>query len=86
MKARLAEEVDIYESLVRIQLGFAQILEALENLRQHKTYRGRSMTDAVRAVREVRAGTLFEVLEILHAREERDWITWGRRLEHEADR
>ena len=73
MKARLAGEVDIYESLVCMQLGFAQILEALENLQQHKTYRGPSMTDALRAVREVRAGTLFEILEILHAREEREW-------------
>jgi hypothetical protein len=65
MKARPTEEVAIYESLVRIELGFTQVLEALESLQQQRSYQGPSMNSAVRAVREARAGTLFEVLEIL---------------------
>ena len=77
MKARTTEEVAIYESLVRIQLGFTQVLEALAGLQKQKSYRGPSMNSAVRAVREARAGTLFEVLEILNAREEREWTRWG---------
>jgi hypothetical protein len=86
MKARTTEEVAIYESLVRIELGFTQVLDALEGLQQQKSYRGPSMHSAVRAVREARAGTLFEVLEILHAREEREWTRWGRKREREAAR
>lgn len=39
MKTKTAEEAT-YESLARIQLGFAQILEALESLQQYRCYRG----------------------------------------------
>ena len=85
MKVRTTEEGAIYESLVKIQLGFAQILEALNNLQQHKSYRGLTMTAAVEAVRETRAGTLFEILGVLHAREEREWARWGRRQKREGD-
>lgn len=42
------------------------------------------MKAAVLAVREARAGTLFEVLEIIHVREEREWTRLGRSTEHEA--
>ena len=78
MKTKTAEEVGTYESLLRIQLGFAQVVDALESLQQHKSYRGSAMQAAARAVREARAGTLFEVLEILREREERKWTRLGR--------
>lgn len=80
MKAR-KEEVTIYKSLVRIERGFTRVLQTLAGLQQQKSYQGPSMNSAVRAVREARAGTLFEVLEILHARDEREWIRWGRKRE-----
>ena len=86
MKAKKGDEAAIYESMVRIQLGFAQVLEALESLQQNKSYRGRSMNAAVGAVLETRAGTLFEILEILHAREEREWTRWGRTQTRQAAR
>ena len=85
MTARPTKEAPIYESLARIQLGFTEVLDALETLQQHKSYRSPLMNGAVRAVREARAGTLFEILEILHAREEREWTRWGRKREREAD-
>jgi hypothetical protein len=86
MRARKEDEVAIYESLVRIQRGFTQVLDTLETLRQNKSYRGPSINAAVRAVRETRAGTLFEVLEVVHAREEREWSRRGRRRTREAAR
>jgi hypothetical protein len=83
MKTKTADEA-AYESLVVIQLGFDQVLEALERLRQHKCYCGPAMKAAVLAVREARAGTLFEVLGVVHARQEREWTRLGRKRAREA--
>lgn len=83
MNTKAGEQVP-YESLLAIQLGFAQVLGALESLQQRKCYRGPAMKAAVLAVREARAGTLFEVLEVLHAREEREWTSLGRKRAREA--
>lgn len=83
MKTKTAEQT-AYESMAAIQLGFVQILEALEDLQQYKCYRGPAMKAAVLAVREARAGTLFEVLEIIHTREEREWTRLGRRTKRQA--
>ena len=83
MNTKVGEEA-AYDSLLAIQLGFAQVLGALERLQQRKCYRGPAMKAAVLAVREARAGMLFEVLEVLHVREEREWTRLGREREHEA--
>ena len=78
METKTAKEMATYQALLRIHCGFAQVLDALESLQQHKSYRGPTMHAAARAVRETRAGTLFEILEVLHALEERpDWAASG---------
>lgn len=84
MKTKTAEEA-AYESMVAIQSGFVQVLEALQRLQQHKCYRGPAMKGAVLAVREARAGTLFEILEVLHTREEREWTRLGRKTARKTD-
>lgn len=76
----------MYRALVRIERGFAQVVEALEDLRQNKSCRGPAMNAAVLAVYETRAGMLFEVLEALHAHEEREWTRLGRKRMREERR
>jgi hypothetical protein len=68
-----------YESLCTISRGFEQILLELENLEQLDWFRQHApMKSAAQAVREVRAWTLSEILDVLHQREEGEWMRLGR--------
>jgi hypothetical protein len=79
MKTGTAGDTAIYDSLGRIQRGFEEILGELELLQQHKAFRDRRLIKAaVVAVRETQAGTLFEILEVLHEREEHEWTRFAR--------
>jgi hypothetical protein len=80
----------IYESLCTINRGFEQILQELERLDRFDWFRNRPPMKAIGpAVRETRAWTISEILDLLHQQEEREWMRLGRlrgvqerRLEH----
>jgi hypothetical protein len=82
-----------YESLCTIGRGFEQILLEFEHLGQLDWFRQHApMKSVALAVREVRAWTLSEILDVLHQREENEWMRLGRlriarekRLEKRAD-
>ena len=68
-----------YESLCTIDRGFEQILNELQQLEELDWFRQHApMKSVARAVREVRAWTLSEILDILHQREECEWMRLGR--------
>ncbi len=87
MKTKSANELSMYEALGLINGSFGQILQEMERLQQlHGGFKGRPTIKSVAlAVKETRAWTLFEILDILHQREEDEWTRFGRvRGRHEA--
>jgi hypothetical protein len=67
-----------YEALAALNLHFELVLADLEKLAALELFPGAVGRHALRCCRatleETRAWTNFEVVEILHAREERDWV------------
>ncbi len=79
MKTKSANELSMYEALSLINRSFGQILQELERLQQIGPFKGRALIRAVElAVKESRAWTLFEILDVLHQREEEEWTRFGR--------
>jgi hypothetical protein len=69
----------VYESLGTIDRSFEQILHELERLQQFDCFRDCAPMKAVGlSVRETRAWTMSEILDVLHQREERKWMRLGR--------
>jgi hypothetical protein len=68
-----------YEALGTISRSFEQILLVLEQLEQLDWFRQHApMKSVTLAVRDVRAWTLSEILDVLHQREEGEWMRLGR--------
>jgi hypothetical protein len=79
VKANNAREVLIYDALNLVNRSFEQILQELERLQQFDWFRKQAPIKSVElAVRETRAWTMFEILEVLHEREEAEWTRFGR--------
>ncbi len=75
-----ASDVATYESLTLIDRSFEQILRELQRLQQLPWFRRRPPIKSVElAVRETRAWSMFEILEVLHQREESEWTRLGRK-------
>lgn len=74
---------NIYDALQRIDQAFAEVLGQIERLKQIPWFRKKArIKPAERAVQEARAWTLFEILEVLHEREEEAWFHLGRARVH----
>jgi hypothetical protein len=75
-------KVLVYDALATLNRDFEQVLadlERLEGLRLFPLRWQRKVLKAWRAaLEETRASVNFEVVEILHQREERDWAGFGR--------
>jgi hypothetical protein len=79
MKTKRSNELSVYESLSLIDRNFRQVLQELEQLQQHHGFKRRPTINSVElAVKETRAWTLFEILDVLHQREEDEWTRFGR--------
>ena len=79
MKTNKANELSIYETLNIIDRSFGHVLQELERLRQLEGFKGRvSIRSVELAVKETRAWTLTEILDVLHQREESEWARFGR--------
>lgn len=69
----------VYEALSAIDQSFEEILGELERLQKLDWFRKQEPIKAVAlAIRETHAWTLFEILEIVHARAEQEWTRLGR--------
>ncbi len=79
MKANNSRTSFAYDSLVLINRGFEQILQELDRLQRHDWFRKRAPIKSVElAVKETRAWTMFELLEVLRDRQEEVWTRLGR--------
>src|SRR5580658_9921556 len=79
MKTKSTNELHTYEALNLINRSFRQILQELERLQQLHGFKGRPTIKSVElAIKETRAWTLFEILDVLHQREEDEWTRFGR--------
>jgi hypothetical protein len=75
-----ADEVPIYAALDAIHRSFEQVLQELERVQTLPWFHQRAPLKPVQlAIEEARAWTMFEILEVLHEREEEEWIRLGRR-------
>lgn len=73
---RPSQNLALYEILHALNQGFEQILGQLENLKKLRV--PAELLGPFRLiVQETRAGVNFEVVEILSAREERNWTLFG---------
>ena len=70
----------VYDSLNVINRSFDQILQELERLQKADCFRRQAPIQSVElAVKETRAWTMFEILDVLHEREESEWMRIGRK-------
>ena len=72
----------VYEGLATLNRDFEQVLGDLERLEKLGTFPQRWQREFLKTWRatleETRAWANFEVVEILHQREERDWVDFAR--------
>jgi hypothetical protein len=77
-----APKVQIYDALATLNRDFEQMLRDLERLEELRVFPHRWQRKFLKTWRatleETRAWANFEVVEILHQREERDWVDLGR--------
>jgi hypothetical protein len=75
-------KVLVYDALAALNRDFEQVLADLERLQGLRLFPLRWQRNVLKAWRaaleETRASVNFEVVEILHQREERDWVGFGR--------
>jgi hypothetical protein len=75
-------KVLVYDALATLNRDFEQVLADLERLQGLRLFPLRWQRNVLKAWRaaleETRASVNFEVVEILHQREERDWVGFGR--------
>jgi len=77
MKHRATKE-PVYESLHALNHGFEWVLTELARLHELGMF-NQDLTNILRVVvKETRAWANFELLEILHQREQDDWTRFGR--------
>jgi len=71
-----------YDALAALHRDFEQVLRDLERLEELRLFRHRWQREFLKVWRatleETRAWVSFEVLEILHPKEEREWTRFGR--------
>jgi hypothetical protein len=77
-----APKVLIYEALATLNRDFEQVVGDLERLEELRLFPARWQRNFLKAWRatleETRAWANFEVVEMLHEREEREWVGFGR--------
>jgi hypothetical protein len=80
----------VYEALAGFNRNFEQVLQDLERLATLDLFTERWQQRAFKACRatleETRAWANFEVIEVLHQTEERDWTRLGRRRQRREKR
>ena len=68
----------VYDSLRTINRSFEEILQALEHLDRFDWFSDRPPMKSVGlVVQETRAWTVSEILDVLHQREESEWMRFG---------
>ena len=75
-------KVLVYDALATLNRDFEQVLRDLERLEELRLFRYRWQREFLKVWRatleETRAWVSFEMVEILHQKEERDWTDFGR--------
>jgi hypothetical protein len=75
-------KVQVYEALATLNRDFEQVLRDLERLEELRLFPRRWQRKFLKTWRatleETRAWVNFEVVEIVHQREEQEWVRFGR--------
>jgi hypothetical protein len=84
VKPNKTSAMPVYESVNVINRSFDQILQELQRLQQVDCFRRKAPIKSVElAIKEIRAWTMVEILDVLHEREESEWTRFGRRRNRE---
>jgi hypothetical protein len=77
-----APKVLVYEALATLNRDFEQVLRDLERLKELRLFPHRWQRNFLKTWRvtleETRAWANFELVELLHQREEQEWVRFGR--------
>jgi hypothetical protein len=72
------QKLRVYETLHSLNQGFEQVLTDLVRLQEFPCFRREPLGHFQVLVEETRAWANFELLEVLHGREQDDWTRFGR--------
>ncbi len=79
------QKLRVYEILHSLNLGFEQVLADLVRLQEFPFLRREPLGHLQVVVEETRAWANFELVEVLHSREQDDWTRFGR-LRHQWEK
>jgi hypothetical protein len=72
------QKLRVYETLHSLNQGFEQVLEDLVRLQRFPFFRNGHLRGVQVLVEEARAWANFELVGVLHGREQNEWTRFGR--------
>jgi len=73
-----SQKVRVYESLHSLNQAFEQVLSNLRHLQEFPFFRREFLREIQVVVEETRAWVNFDLIEVMHSREQDDWTRFGR--------
>ena len=79
-----SQKLRVYENLFTLNQAFEQVLSNLRHLQEFPFFRREFLREIQVVVEETRAWVNFDLIEVMHNREQNDWTRFGRlRLQYE---
>ena len=73
-----SQKLRVYETLHSLNQAFEQVLSNLEHLHDFPFFRREFLREVQVVVEETRAWVNFDLIEVMHSREQDDWTRFGR--------
>jgi hypothetical protein len=72
------QKLRVYEALFTLNQAFEQVLSNLQHLQDFPFFRREFLREIQVVVEETRAWVNFDLVEVMHSREQDDWTRFGR--------
>ena len=72
------QKLRVYENLFTLNQAFEQVLSNLRHLQDFPFFRRETLREFQVVVEETRAWVNFDLIEVMHSREQDDWTRFGR--------
>src|SRR5690242_2405375 len=73
-----SQKLGVYETLHSLNQAFEQVLSSLAHLHDFPFFRREFLREIQVVVEETRAWVNFDLMEVMHSREQDDWTRFGR--------
>lgn len=73
-----SQKLRVYETLQSLNQAFEQVLSNLRHLQTFPFFRRQFLREFLVVVEETRAWANFDLVEVMHSREQDDWTRFGR--------